>query len=81
MGGNGYLVDGELVLQDPDQTYTMRGTCEQVGDTADVEFSLNGGAPYVGQIYEADDGQVYFEGQQNGSNITFVLQRQSSFID
>ena len=73
--GNGD-VDGFLSLVDPDANYTVDGYCEQKGDYADVEISLNGGQPYEGQIYVADDGEIYFEGEQDGTNISFVLHRE-----
>ncbi|MGZ3700679.1 MAG: hypothetical protein ACXWSD_02790 [Bdellovibrionota bacterium] len=69
-------VNGSLVIEDPEASYRVTGTCEQVGEVADVSISLNGGQPYVGQIYRADDNQVYFEGTQAGSNIHFTMQRQ-----
>jgi hypothetical protein len=76
MDTEGYDVDGTLVIQDPEAVYDVNGSCEQVGEAADVRISLNGGMPYVGQIYRADDGQVYFEGEQQGTGIRFVFQRQ-----
>lgn len=76
MNTENYDVDGSLTVEDPEATYEVDGTCEQVGDAADVSISLDGGQPYVGQIYRADDGQVYFEGTQQGTGINFSLQRQ-----
>ena len=73
---DGYMVDGNLVIEDPEAMYDVSGSCEQVGEAADVRISLNGGQEYIGQIYRADDGQVYFEGQQPGTGIRFVFQRQ-----
>ncbi len=72
---DGYYVDGSLVITDPDGQYRVSGTCQDDGDgTAEVTINLNGGAPYVGQIYIAEDGEVYFEGEQG--RITFELKRQ-----
>ena len=76
MNAQNDYVQGTLVIEDPETTFNVSGTCEQVGDAADVSISLNGGQPYVGQIYRADDNQVYFEGSQFGTNIRFTMQRQ-----
>ncbi|MGZ3731652.1 MAG: hypothetical protein ACXVCG_20685, partial [Bdellovibrionota bacterium] len=69
---------GRLYLESPEATYRVRGVCEQTSDLyANFEFTLvDGGEPYVGTIYEADDGQVYIEGTQDGTNAKFVLRRE-----
>jgi hypothetical protein len=72
---DGYNIDGSLAITDPDASYRLSGSCNDDGDgSAEVMMNLNGGAPYIGQIYVADDGEVYFEGSQG--SINFALKRQ-----
>lgn len=72
---DGYNIDGQMTLTYPDASYRISGTCSDDGDgSAEVTINLNGGAPYVGQIYVADDGEVYLEGQQG--SMEFALKRQ-----
>lgn len=72
---DGYYLDGSLAITDPDSSYRVSGACNDDGDgTAEVTMNLNGGAPYVGQIYVADDGEVYFEGSQGSINFAFKRQ-------
>jgi hypothetical protein len=69
---------GSLYLDSPEAMYNVQGGCAQTDvDYADFWFTLvPGGTPYRGAIYVADDGQIYIEGEQDGTGIHFVLQRQ-----
>jgi hypothetical protein len=66
-----------MYLEQPEARYSIQGGCDQT-DEGYANFWLTlvpGGQPYFGTIYVGDDGQVYIEGQQDGTNISFVLQR------
>jgi len=66
---------GYLSLVEPDADYNVSGSCVQYGNYAEVELRLNRGNPYVTRIYMGDDGQIYMEGYQPGTPVTFALQR------
>jgi hypothetical protein len=69
---------GTLYLEDPEAVYNIDGGCEQT-DELYANFWITlvpGGTPYFGTIYEADDGNIYMEGEQDSTGIKFVLQRQ-----
>ena len=72
----GYL-NGRFYLSAPAATYNIEGGCEPTSDQY-ARFWLTlvpGGEPYYGTIYFADDGNIYMEGEQQNSGITFVLRR------
>ena len=71
-------VYGTLVLEGPEARYNISGSCERTGDGyANVSIVLiPGSEPYNGEIYDADDGQVYLEATQDSTGAKFTLQRQ-----
>lgn len=66
---------GSLSLIEPEADYEVSGTCNQIGNYADVELRLNRGSPYIARIYVGDDGLIYMEGYQPGTPVTFALSR------
>lgn len=76
LDSGGFSVRGTLVLQSPDATYRVDGSCQDNGDSAEISIALDGGHQYVGQVFVAEDGEVYMEATQGGSNITFEMKRQ-----
>jgi hypothetical protein len=67
-----------MYLEQPEVKYNVQGGCEQTHeDYANFWFTLvPKGNPYYGTIYEADDGDVYMEGTQDGTGAKFTLRRQ-----
>ncbi len=77
LDSGGFSVRGTLFLQAPDATYRVDGSCNESGDSsAEIAFAIDGGQQYQGQIYVADDGEVYLEASQNNSPFTLSLKRQ-----
>lgn len=71
-------VVGRLYLQDPEATYNIEGECENT-DELYANFWITlvpGGTPYYGTIYQADDGEIYMEGEQEGTGVKFTMRRQ-----
>lgn len=69
----GYLI-GDVWFED-DAQFSLSGSCNQIGNYAELSISLNGGSPYVARIYYGDDGRIYMEGYQPGTPVTFAFMR------
>jgi hypothetical protein len=68
-------MDGDLSLVEPNANYDISGSCEQIGNFAEVELRLNGGQPYEARVYVGDDGRIYLDGEQEGTGIKFAFVR------
>lgn len=70
----GYMIGG-LWFEDGAE-YRVSGSCNQIGNWAEVSLQLNGGSPYISRIYFGDDGEIYMEGYQPDTPVTFAFKRE-----